>query len=587
MPRHALELAGAAGTGAGQHESAARKARPAGAPPRLSRVNSAEPVQPAPLDAPAADRPEPLRALAADLAAARFTVDGVAELLGPSAHAALGRDQIVPALMATARAGEDPRRARLAAVVRFFLLARPLPAGELDAVLPAVGAEGLLALRLAAPADGGRLASTVDLRPYAWDGAAGQTELWVASDLAAHQRPGVLRADHVLGIGHASATLVQTTARRPVARALDLGTGCGIQAFHLLEHAAHVVATDVSERALAFTRFNLLLNASALGIDPENPGERIELRLGSLLEPVAGERFDLVVSNPPFVITPRTAGESAEEQFTYRDGGLPGDQIVADLVAGLGGALAEGGTAQLLGNWEIPDGAAWHERVRRWVPEGLDAWVLQREELAPEQYAETWLADASQQRDPAAYEASYAAYLADFAARGTGAIGFGAVWLRRPASGQARLDRFEELTHPLEQPIGPHWAAAVGRADWLAGVGDGLAGERLTVADDVTEERHQRPGAEHPGVILLRQGAGFRRTNLMSTELAGFVSACDGELTAGQIATALAALLGRDDEAFREGLLAEAANLVLDGFLVPAERPGASTASASTEAAQL
>ncbi|WP_077489024.1 DUF7059 domain-containing protein [Sinomonas mesophila] len=537
-------------------------------------MNSAEPVHPAPLDAPASDRPALLRALATDLAAAGFTVDGVADLLGPSAHAALARDQIVPALLATARSGDDPRRARLAAVVRFFLLARPLTGGELDGALPAVRAEGLLALRLAAPDDGGRLASTVDLRPYAWDAAAGQTELWVASDLAAHQRPGVLRADHVLGIGHASATLVQTTARRPVARALDLGTGCGIQAFHLLEHAEHVVATDVSERALAFTRFNLLLNAPSLGIDPEDPEGRVELRLGSLLEPVAGERFDLVVSNPPFVITPRTAGESAEEQFTYRDGGLPGDRIVADLVAGLGGVLAEGGTAQLLGNWEIPEGAAWHERVRRWVPEGLDAWVLQREELTPEQYAETWLADASQQRDPAAYEASYAAYLADFAARGTAAIGFGAVWLRRPGPGQARLDRFEELTHPLEQPIGPHWAAAVGRADWLAAVGDGIAGQRLTVADDVTEERHQRPGAEHPGVILLRQGSGFRRTNLMSTELAGFVSACDGELTAGQIASALGALLGRDDDGFRAGLLGEAANLVLDGFLIPAAREG-------------
>ena len=547
-------------------------------------MNSAEPVQPAPLDAPASDRPALLRALADDLASAGFTVDRVGELLGPSAHAALARDQIVPALVATARAGEDPRLARLAAVVRFFLLARPLPAEELDAILPTVRAEGLLALRLAAPHDGGRLASAVDLRPYAWDAAAGQTELWVASDLAAHQRPGVLRADHVLGIGHASATLVQTTARRPVSRALDLGTGCGIQAFHLLEHAEHVVATDVSERALAFTRFNLLLNAPALGIDPDHLEGRVELRRGSLLDPVAGERFDLVVSNPPFVITPRTAGESVEDQFTYRDGGLPGDRIVADLVAGLDGVLAEGGTAQLLGNWEIPEGAAWHERVRRWIPAGLDAWVLQREQLSPEQYAETWLADASQQRDPAAYEA---AYLADFASRGTAAIGFGAVWLRRPAAGQALLDRFEELTHPLEQPIGPHWAAAVERADWLAGVGEGITGERLVVADDVTEERHQRPGAEHPGVILLRQGAGFRRTNLMSTELAGFVSACDGELAAGQIATALAALLGRDDEGFREGLLDEAANLVLDGFLVPAGPMGEPLHSTAADTAQL
>jgi methylase of polypeptide subunit release factors len=524
-------------------------------------------------DAPASDRPELLRALAHDLAAADYTVDAVAELLGPEAHAALSRDQIVPALAATRAAGEDPARNPLGAVVRFFLLARPLPAAGLDAVFPALGADGLRALGLAEPADdGGRLAAAVDLRPYAWDAEEGQKEIWVASDLAAHQRPGVLRPDHVLGIGHASATLVQTTVRRPVERALDLGTGCGIQAFHLLGHARHVVATDISERALAFTRFNLLLNAGALGLDPDRLEDRVELRRGSLLEPVAGELFDLVVSNPPFVITPRAAGERAEDQFTYRDGGLAGDELVARLVAGLPAVLAEGGTAQLLGNWEIPAGAPWDGRVRSWIPADVDAWVLQREEIGPGQYAETWLADASQQRDPAAYEDAYAAYLADFAARGTAAIGFGAIWLRRPAPGQARLDRFEELTHPLEQPIGPHWAAAVERADWLAAHPD-LAAERLVVADDVTEERHQRPGAEHPGVILLRQGAGFRRTSLLSTELAGFVSACDGELTAGQIASALAALLDRDDEGFRPGVLAEAANLVADGFLVPAGMP--------------
>ncbi|BCT77461.1 methyltransferase [Sinomonas cyclohexanicum] len=535
------------------------------------RVTSEQP------DLPLSDRLDLLGALARDLAAVGYTVDGVAGLLGPEATAALARDQIVPALVATRAAGEDPAREPLGAVVRFFLLTRPLPAAALDAVLPGIRSEGLVALGLAAVRehdgaehDGATLAAAVDLRPYAWEADDGEREVWVASDLAAHQRPGVLSHDHVLGIGHASSTLVQATARRPVERALDIGTGCGIQALHLLDHARHVVATDISDRALAFARFNVLLNARTLGIDPARPEDRIELRKGSLLEPVAGELFDLVVSNPPFVITPRTASERAEDQFTYRDGGLPGDQLVATLIAGLGKVLAEGGTAQLLGNWEIPEGAAWHERVRGWIPDGVDAWVLEREEVGPGQYAETWLADASQQRDPHAYEESYGAYLADFAARGTGAIGFGVVWLRRPARGQARLDRFEKLTHPLEQPIGPHWSAAVGRADWLAGHPD-LAGERLVVADDVTEERHQRPGAEHPGVILLRQGAGFRRTTLMSTELAGFVSACDGELTAGQIASALAALLGRDDPAFRAGVLEEAANLVADGFLVLSE----------------
>ena len=552
-------------------------------------------------DAPRSDLPDLLDALAADLCGIGYTVDGVAELLGEAAHSALGRDQLVPALIVTetARHGE-PTTAALAAVVRFWLLAEPQPAATLDAALPGIRTAGLLELGLVEPSAEGLIQAKVDLRPYGWDGTAGEgaqgegaqgeavqgeaaqretavssggAELWVASDLAAHQRPGVLRHDHVLGIGQASTTLVQVTARRHVARALDLGTGCGIQTFHLLHHAEHVTATDISDRALAFTRFNLLLNASPLHLDPADLEARVSLRRGSLLDPVAGEEFELVVSNPPFVITPRSQGEAAADQFTYRDGGLPGDDIVAALVRALPAVLAPGGTAQLLGNWEIPAGAAWDERPQRWAGPDADAWFIQREQVSPEQYAETWLQDASEARDRRLYQDSYAAYLDDFDSRNVEAIGFGMIWLRRPAAGSTPvLRRFEEITYPIEQPVGPHLGAAVERADWLAA--HDLAAAHLLVAEDVTEERHQRPGAEHPGVILLRQGAGLRRTNLLSTELAGFVSACDGDLSVGQIIGALEALLGGgedwDGATFRAGLLTEVGNLVRDGFLLPA-----------------
>lgn len=533
-------------------------------------------------DAPRSDLPGLLATLAADLRRLDYTLDGVARLLGPTASAALNRDQTIPALLAAEQAvQEDSRVVSLAAVVRLWLLAEPQERETLDTALPDTGVEGLLELGLVQPVPGSVLLSAkADLRPYGWDkndDGSGGAELWVASDLAAHQQAGVLRHDHVLGIGQASTTLVQTTIRRHTERALDLGTGCGIQAFHLLHHCQHVTATDISERALAYARFNILLNAEALSVDPDRLEDRVSLRLGSLLEPVAGEEFGLVVSNPPFVITPRSAGENAADQFTYRDGGLPGDEIVASLVAELPGILAPGGWAQMLGNWEVPADDAWDERPRSWVQPGTDAWFIQREQVSPEQYAETWLQDASESRDRQHYREAYAAYLADFASRNVAGIGFGMVWLRRPAGGvPAAVSRFEEITYPIEQPIGPHLGAAVERCDWLAA--HDLRNTHLLVADDVTEERHQRPGAEHPGVILLRQGAGLRRTNLMSTELAGFVSACDGDLTAGQIAAALEALLGGglgdeetvDGESFQGALLADVANLVRDGFLIPA-----------------
>ncbi|MHA7290984.1 DUF7059 domain-containing protein [Arthrobacter sp. MDT3-24] len=555
-------------------------------------------------DAPRSDLPGLLAALAADLRRVDYTLDGVAGLLGESAYRALNRDQIIPALLATESAAEsdgvngEKTRAALAAVVRLWLLAEPQTRETLDAALPGVRADGLVELGLLEPVPGpdrrgtdqpgtdqpaqDLLQAKADLRPYGWDAnedGSGGAELWVASDLAAHQQAGMLRHDHVLGIGQASTTLVQTTVRRHVAKALDLGTGCGIQSFHLLHHAEHVTVTDISTRALAFTRFNLLLNAEALHLDPEHLEDRVSLRLGSLLEPVAGEEFELVVSNPPFVITPRTLGEHASGQFTYRDGGLPGDDVVSSLVVALPGALAPGGTAQMLGNWEIPAGTEWYERPKSWIGPDADAWFIQREQVGPEQYAETWLQDASESRDRKHYRDAYADYLADFASRNVAGVGFGMIWLRRPTAGRpaASISRFEEITYPIEQPIGPHLGAAVERSDWLAA--NSLADAHLLVADDVTEERHQRPGAEHPGVILLRQGAGLRRTNLLSTELAGFVSACDGDLSVGQIIGALAALLGGslagedgfDGDAFRTGLLDDVANLVSDGFLVPSE----------------
>lgn len=508
-----------------------------------------------------------LAALAEDLGEIDYTVDGVTALLGEAAHDALDRGQPVPALLRTrdllAR-GTNP----LAAVVQLWLLAETMTAEQLGAALPRCGVPGAVALSLVEEYDGGWRAA-VDLRPYSADD---KNELWIASDLGSDQRPGVLRRDHVLGVGEASLSLARMTVRTDVARGLDLGTGCGIQIFHLLRHVKHVVATDISDRALAFARFNLLLNAAALGLDPQRLDERVELRRGNLLEPVEGEQFDLVVSNPPFVITPRRGGQSAPGPFVYRDGGLDGDDIVSTLVRSLPGVLAEGGVAQMLGNWEIHgEEAGWDRRTRSWLPAGTDAWFIQREQIEPEEYAETWLRDASEDRDGGAYLESYSDYLNDFAGREVSAVGFGMVWLRRaPGPGREALSRFEELTHEIEQPIAPAIESGIDRHDWLSARSEeGLLQEHLQVAADVTEERHQRPGAEDPAVILLRQGAGLRRTVLLSSELAGFVSVCDGELAVGQVITALAALLEREDGRFGVQLLGEVRNLIADGFLIP------------------
>lgn len=520
-------------------------------------------------DAPRSDDVALLDRFAADLRAAGYGHESITGFLGEMAHEALMRDALVPALR---RISSRPEPGALGTMLGLFMLGTDAGHDEVAAAFEATGVDGLLRLDAIEPSDEGRgrWRAKIDLRPHASDADA---ELWVASDLGAHQRPGVLRHDHVLGIGQASLTLAQTTIRPQVDIALDLGTGCGIQAFHLLSHARKVVATDISARALGFARFNLLLNHAALDLDPANLAERVELRLGSLLEPVAGERFDLVVSNPPFVITPRLEGQDDAERFTYRDGGMPGDTLVETLVRSIPGILNPGGSAQMLANWEITAAASegedpeWSDGPRSWLTGDIEAWFIQREAVSPTQYAETWLRDASQGRDAQEFALQYGAYLDDFASRNVAAIGFGMVWLRRPAAGSSGFGRlFESIGYPIEQPVGPYLARDIAVADELESRDVGAL--HLVVAEDVTEERHQRPGAEHPGVILLRQGAGLRRTEILDTALAGFVSACDGDLDVSSLVGALESLIAPDDSEFSARLYEGVVRLIKRGFLL-------------------
>ena len=180
-----------------------------------------------------------------------------------------------------------------------------------------------------------------------------------------------------------------------------------------------------------------------------NGVDGIETRLGSLFEPVRGEVFDRVVSNPPFVITPRVAGVP---EYEYRDAGLAGDDLVAAFVTGVGEVLAPGGTAQLLGNWEYRDGADGLGRVRAWVdasPVPLDAWIVEREQLDPLAYAELWVRDGGTAPGTPGYGALVQAWLADFAARGVTAVGFGYLLLRRVPEGAdaPALRRFEPVSY--------------------------------------------------------------------------------------------------------------------------------------------
>ncbi|WP_127794775.1 methyltransferase [Agromyces sp. LHK192] len=530
-------------------------------------------------DHPDAETRDLVGRLRRDLAAAEYTVDGVAALWARTAEAArtdpgeaLRRGHRVPALRALASVGDEDRA--IAALVRSFLLGLAQPAELLASALPALGVDGARALGIVGPADSaGDLRALVDLRPYAFADAAGEGEWWIASDPGELAMGGALPEDHVLGVGGASTTLSGLLLQRPARRTLDLGTGSGIQALHASRFSERVVATDLSSRAVAFARFTVCLN----GV------ESIEFREGSLYEPVAGERFDRIVSNPPFVITPRREGVPSYE---YRDGGLVGDALVREVLTGAGDHLEPGGVAQFLANWEIHerpdagDGAGADDdgldRVAGWLESaGLEYWVIEREQLDPSEYAETWIRDGGTRPGSTAFEELHAAWLDDFAARGVSGVGFGYVLLRRPLDGAAprlrRLERVHAAAGVNPGGLGVHLDAVLEASDRIDGLDDAALREVVTtVAGDVSEERHHLPGAESPTAILLRQGGGFGRTIDAGTALVALVGAADGELPVGVLNDAIADLLDVDRDALWAELAPQVRGLVHAGMLLPA-----------------
>ena len=186
-------------------------------------------------------------------------------------------------------------------------------------------------------------------------------------------------------------------------------------------------------------------------------------------------------------------------------------------------------------------------------------------------YAETWIRDGGILPRTDEFDALYAAWLDDFAARDVTSVGFGYVTLRRPAEGAPTLRSLERLHGGLgNNPagLGLHVAASLAAHDAQQSMSDAaLAQTALVVAGDVTEERHYWPGDEDPTVMDLRQGSGFGRTYPLGTALAAVVGASDGELELGAICAAVAQLLEVDEGELLAEVLPAVRELVTAGLL--------------------
>lgn len=453
-------------------------------------------------------------------------------------------------------------------LTRAFFLRRPVDRGELAQVIGATLVDELLtadALSTESEVSGRTLVrSQVDVRPVAHSAhRADGTEALVVSDPDSSLEARTPRPDHVPGVGHAPLTLLNQVPSTPAGRLLDLGTGSGVLA--MIVDADETVATDIHDRALGFAR------ASQRSVVDRT----IDWRAGSWFEPVSGEEFDRIVSNPPFVVGPPADGQ------IYRDSGLELDDATRTVVEGAVKHLSPGGTAHLLGAWATSLSESAADRVAGWVPaEGIRAWIVQRDEVTPSFYVRTWTADGSVDPRTDAGQAHVRRWLDYLGSRDITRIGLGYVHLQR-IDGPSEVT-FEVVDAPDLGYFGDEVAEYFARAQWLAhqdadGILDnrfqlrpGLARENVEVSrSGLTGDPATEPGFR-PEIIRITRtdGPGFSHEidEALSSVLAGL---SPHGLNLRDVAGLYCAVNDLDEDEFTEALVPLIVDLVRHGMVLP------------------
>lgn len=445
---------------------------------------------------------------------------------------------------------DDSREITTANVlIRLFLLGAPIDAATFDEFIPAslqlIFERSGLTRSIDGMVDGQVVIIPVD-------------DMLFASD-AFHILGSDDASEFVLPASTHSANFLRLlTMRDPVDTALDLGCGCGIHALFAARHSRAVVATDISPRAIAYTSFNAILNNLS----------NIECREGNLFEPVADQCFDLIISNPPFVISP-------SESFVYRDNAMELDTFCEVLVGEAPAYLNEGGHLQMLCEWVEVDGQPWQDRIAGWI-RGCDAWVLHAAPLTPAAYVQQRSSDISVDAGQSGAPDTWTAYFEKHRVR---AVHPGVLTLRRRDADN--WIHVQNLPGDVIVPAGQAIIDGIDAVDFLESCDDvSLLEATLTLADDLSAEQMESDG-KITGIYL-------KLNNALATDaeidgpVAAFLNLFGGQRPVQDCISEFAATTDANAAQLQNDLLAIIRVFVSRGFLVPG-----ATASCTRTASQI
>jgi len=421
-------------------------------------------------------------------------------------------------------------------VVSLFWSGSPVDGRKLESALTPLRLEDLEALGLV-EIRGGLAHPLCLIRPG--DG------LMIASDIPS------LRADCVLGVSPASQTLSMLTVRKTAKRALDMGTGCGVQALLLARHSEMVVSTDVNPRALTFTRFNAALNEWS----------NVELREGSWFDPVGGELFDVIACNPPYVISP-------DADYTYRDSGLPRDGVSRMVIGNAARHLANGGFATVLCNWVHEE--SWIANIRNWVTDtGCDALLLHFATVDAAPYAARWNLEMKTVA-PDLFNATVRRWMEYYRAEGISQIGFGAVILRRRQAASHWVRALNMATGPT-CPSRDHILRLFAAADFLETQFEGLLRQTFKLVDGhrIDQTLTYPAGKYVVGPAVFRSYPGIGIETHVDARALEILLECDGRRSLDDLATDAANRMGEPKAVIAELVEEPVRKLVEHGFMIP------------------